>query len=374
MMSNRYARVAVLAAALALVAVFVGWLSGDGVRPTANGPNAEGPPPSPVRGIAWEQIDTTAALTNSSGGTLRMNWPPLSERVASASAIVRAEMISLTESQQLVCKVERVIYGRVPGDVLHVEGLTAGTQAKLWSQLGRKPTDAEVAAEFPKTDRFKAGRQVIMYLEQGWKPDDPLAFRSHGTTYHVPPNRPLDEAERKIVETVRSGSFLSPRISPAALGPYLRASESVVRAELTKIGKRSASWKVEAVLHVGSPDKGGHRAPGQRPPPARIAVGLDTWRLRAESSAYYRALTQEKSSATERETKEEYDRLVGSELWIGLQAILFVRSTKDVGEKSTFKLIGILPDDPGNGKPIDQTEAKIREVIEKGEWRSTIYL
>ena len=59
-----------------------------------------------------------------------------------------------------------------------------------------------------------------------------------------------------------------------------------------------------------------------------------------------------------------------NELRIGLQAILFIRSQEGAGEKSTFKLIGILRDDPANGKPIDQTDAKIREEIKKDDWRT----
>ena len=368
-MRNRYARLTVMAAALVLVAVFVSWLSGDSVAPTANGPGEEQPLPRPAEDIAWNRIDTTPVLTGSSGGTVHMRFPPLSQRVARASAVVRAETMALTESLQLVCKVSRVIYGRVPGDVLHVDRATDGTRARLRAGLRRKPTDAEVAAEFSNTNDSIIGREVILFLDQGWKPDDPLACRYQGMTYDVPPKHPLDKREKEIVETIRSGSYLSPDINPADLGLYLRACESVVRAELTKIGERSVVWEVEAVLHVGSPSKGGERAPGQQPPPATIAVGLDTWRLRAESIANYRTAQQGEPSATPQEVQKEYDRLVGDELQTGRQAILFVRSQEDVGEKSTFKLIGILHDDPANGKPIDQTDAKIREEIKKGNWR-----
>ena len=373
-MNSRYARVTVMAAALAVVAVSVSWLCGDGVGPTANGPGDEELLSRPAQETVWNQIDTTPVLTERSAPAVHMNFPPLSERVARASAVVRAEMTALTESQQLVCKVSRVIYGRVPGDVLHVDGLAAGARARLRAQLGRKPTDAEVAAAFAKTDNFEIGRKVILFLEQGCRPDEPLACRYQGMTYDVPPKHPLDKTEKEIVETIRSGSYLSPDINPANLGPYLRASESVVRAELTKIGRKSASWKVEAVLHLGSPGKGGQRDPQQQPPPATIAVGLDTWQLRAESIANYRAARQGKSAATPQEIKEEYDRLVGSELRTGRQAILFIRSREDAGEKSTFKLIGILQDDPAGGKPIDRTDAKIREEIKKDDWRTTIYL
>jgi hypothetical protein len=375
--SNRYAKATVMVAALAVVAVFVSWLCGDGVGPAPNAPSDQQPLRRPAEEIAWNQIDTTPILTESSGRTVQLRREPLSIRVARASAIVRAEMTALTESQQLVCKVTRVIYGRVPGDVLHVEGLrdadVVRTRARLRAKLGRRPTDAEVAAEIPKTTVFEAGRKVILFLDQGRKPDEPLVWRYQGMTFDAPPRHPLEKTEKEIVETIRSGSYLSPDLNPADLGPYLRACESVVRATLTKVGKTSALWKVEAVLHIGSPSRGGERDPEQQPPPATITVGLDTWRLRAESIANYRAAQQGEPSATPEEVKREYNRLVASELRTGRQGILFIRSQENAGKKSAFKLIGILQDDPGNGKPIDQTDAKIRQEIKKGDWRA-IYL
>jgi len=365
-----------MAAALAVVAVFVGWLCGDGVGPTANGPGGEELPRRSAEGIAWSQIDTTPLLTQSSGGTRHFRFPSLSEQVARASAIVRAEMMEVNESQQLVCKVTRVIYGRVPGDVLHVDGwgkYESGRTRTVRKVMKRRPNDAERMAEILTITGFKAGRRVILFLEQGWKPDEPLACRHQGILYDRPPRHPLEEPEKEIVEAIRSGSYLSPDIEPAALGPYLRACESVVRAELTKISERSTLWQVEAVFHLGSPSKGGERDPEQQTPPATIAVRLDTWRLRAESITNYRATQQGKPSATPQEVKKEYDRLMENELRIGLQAILFIRSQENAAEKSIFKLIGILRDDPANGKPIDRTDAKIREEIKKDDWRSDKY-
>ncbi len=380
-MSNRYAKVAVMAAALAVVAVSLSWLRGDGVGPTANGPGDEGLLPRPAQETAWNQIDTTPVLTGSSAGTVHLREPPLEMQVAKASAVVRAETMALTESQQLVYKVARVIYGRLPGDVLHIDtrGDMEATRIDLRAKLGRKPTDAEVTAEFSRAISSDIGREGILFLDQGrkpdddqgWKPGEPLVYRClSGIRGDDPPGHRLEKAEKEIGEIIRSGSYLSPNISPEDLGPYLRACESVVRARLTKIGKRSALWKVEAGLHVGSPSKGGEPDPQQQPPPATIAVALDTWRLRAESIANDRALQQGKSSATPQEVKKEYDRLVGSELQVGAEAILFIKSQEDAGEQSTFKLIGILHDDPGNGKPIDQTDAAIREEIMKGDWRA----
>ena len=373
-MNSRYARVTVMATALAVVVVFAGWLCGDGVGPTANGPPDEELAPRPAQKIAWNQIDTTPVLTESSGSIVHMRLESIGVRVARASAVVRAEMMALTESQQLVCKVTRVIYGRVPGDVLHLDGLRDGdlaqTRARLRAELGRAPTDAEVTAELPKATSFGIGRKVILFLDQGWKSDEPLVCRYQGMIYDVPPRHSLDKTEKEIIDTIRSGSYLSPDINPADLGAYLRSCESVVRATLTKIGDRSTWWTVEAVLHLGSSRMGGRRAPEQQPPPPTIAVGSDAWRLRAESIANYRAARQEGSSATPQEIEQEYDRLMGSELQTGRQAILFIRSQKEAGEKSPFKLIGIFHDDPGNGKPIDQTDAKIREEIEKDDWRA----
>jgi hypothetical protein len=306
-------------------------------------------------------------------------------QVVGASAVVRVEMMALTESQ-LVCKVTRVIYGRVPGDVLHIEGLPGAGHARAHLQRkdrDRKLTGAQIKAEILRMSGFEIGRKAIVFLDQGWKPNEPLVCGYRGMICDGPQANLLEKMEKKIVETVGSGSYLSPTITPGGLGPYLRACESVVRARLTKIGKRSALWKVEAVLHVGSPSKGnvgrimwygkGETARDPQPPPATIAVALDTWRLRAESITNYRALQQGKSSATPQEVKKEYDRLVGSELQVGAEAILLIKFQEDAGEQSTFKLIGILHDDPGNGKPIDQTDAKIRQEIKKGDWRA-IYL
>ncbi len=55
---------------------------------------------------------------------------------------------------------------------------------------------------------------------------------------------------------------------------------------------------------------------------------------------------------------------------VAAEAILFIKSQDDAGEQSAFKLIGILHDDPGNGKPIDQTDTEIRQEIKKGDWRA----
>jgi hypothetical protein len=374
-MSNRYAKVTVMAAALAVVAVSLSWLRGDGVGPTANGPGDEELLRRPAQETAWNQIDTTPVLTESSGGTMHLGALTLEMQVARASAVVRVEMMALTESQ-LVCKVTRVIYGRVPGDVLHIEGLPGAGHARAHLQRkdrDRKLTGAQIKAEILRMSGFEIGRKAIVFLDQGWKPNEPLVCGCRGMICDGPQANLLEKMEKKIVETVGSGSYLSPSIRPGGLGPYLRACESVVRARLTKIGKRSAVWKVEAVLHVGSPSRGGEPDPQQQPPPATIAVALDTWRLRAESITNYRAAQQGKSSATPQEVKKEYDRLVGSELQVGAEAILFIKSQEDAGQQSTFKLVGILHDDPDNGKPIGQTDAKIRQEIKKGDWRA-IYL
>jgi len=371
-MSNRYAKVAVMAAALAVVAVSLSWLRGDGVGPTANGPGDEELVRRPAREIAWNQIDTTPVLTASSAATGRRGGPSREIQVARASAVVRAKTMALTESQQLAYKVIRVIYGRVPGDVLHVDsrGNLKITRIRLRDKLGREPTETEVAAEFSKDFGSDIGREAILFLDPGRKPDEPLVYDCLGGIIgDDPPGDRLQKAEKEISEIIRTGAYLSPNIDPVHLGPYLRACQSVVRATLTKIGKRSATWKVDAVLHVGSPSKGGEPDPQQQPPPATIAVALDTWRLRAESIANHRARQQGKSSAAPQEVEKEYDRLVGSELKVGAEAILFIKSREDAGQPSTFKLIGILHDDPGNDQPIDRTDAEIRQQIKQRVWR-----
>ena len=74
-MSNRYARVTVMAAALVVVAVFVTWLCGDGVGPTR-----------PAEEIAWNQIDTTPVLTESSSSAYISTSNPLESPQSSEAA------------------------------------------------------------------------------------------------------------------------------------------------------------------------------------------------------------------------------------------------------------------------------------------------
>ena len=204
-------------------------------------------------------------------------------------------------------------------------------------------------------------------------------WRYQGLSHDVPPKYPLDDYEKRIVEVIKTGAHLTPRLTPGGLGPYIRASDKVVRARLTKIGDVSTEWRVAGVLQAAPPRVGGSEEQAPRKErvevhtertPTVITVRLDTWRLRAESVINYRAAQDPTQASTETEVQKELTRLVNAELAPGQEAILFIRPAEKAQGKATYKLVGILRGDRDKPKHIDQLDKRIREIIEKGEHRN----
>ena len=330
----------------------------------------------------WADIDTRPLLTASSSTSSTLLFAlPLSMRVARASAIVRCEVVGLTETD-LVCKLTRVIYGRLPGQLLHVEDWVAKARLRLRAELGREPTREEVKDY--ALEGFKASHDVILFVDRVRKTDGVLFCRTKGISCDVPPSHPLDEHEKEIVEFIKSGAHLTPALVPGGLGPYVRSSDIVVRPRLTKIGETAAEWEVAGVVHTAPPDHGPPAAKRTSKEQAAeestklagttIKVGLDAWRLRAESIVNYRGTQQPdkpvKEGDIQKDIQKEFAGLVETELQVGREAILFLRKSSRTKETVTYGLVGTLHDDPKKKIRIDDMEKKIREMIKKGEHRA----
>ena len=313
----------------------------------------------------------------------RAAW--LRDKVRQSSAIVRGDMVELTDSH-LVCKVTRVIYGRIPGDVLHVRG--SGVRAdpdsarrSLRRTLGRRATEDEVKAYLLKRRHFEVGgRDVVLFLNQCRSADNAVVcqclakWSGINPDFREDPQEYLDKREKEIIEVIKAGTYLTPKTTPESMAPYVKASERVVRGKLRKIGTTTAEWQVTSVLHL-APPSGKRSADGalQEEPakpqdeatPATITVGLDTWQLRAEAIVNYRAARSRKQPAAEEEIRKEFARLVGTELTVGQEAILFIKAGEATGEKEVHKLLGIVHGDPDDPKRLDQIEKEFPDLINR---------
>ena len=273
-------------------------------------------------------IDTTPVLAGHDNAT----EVPLPIRVARASAVVRAEMVSLSDST-LVCNVRRVVHGRVSGDVLQVE-------------------------EVP-VDRFEVGREAILFVDQSHKPDQPDACRYLESFAGASPDGSLDQYDRRLMEVITSGSYLSPaEITPAGLGPYLGASDRVVRAKLTKRGADSCRWQVVKVIWMKRSSTEDHL-------PETIDVGLDAWWLRAESLARYEAAQRGDLPVRRSDVWDEFGYLVEKELPVGREAILLVRQRPGARDPAVWQLVAILPMTPGDSTSLDRIERELAVVCER---------
>jgi hypothetical protein len=321
-----------------------------------------------------------------SGAVVRTRLTPeawLREQVRQSSAIVRAEMVELTDSH-LVCKVTRLIYGRVPGQVLHVRGSgphenSSSARRSLRRSLGRNPTEDEIKAYLLKRRRFEVGsRDAVLFLNQCSRADDVVTcnclarWSVNNPDFRQTPQEYLDEREKEIIEVVKAGTHLTPQATPQSMAPYVKASERIVRAKLKKIGETTAQWQVTSVLRLAPPS--GKRSadgasqqrrakPSDEATPATITVGLDTWQLRAEAIVNYRAARSRKPPAAEEEIRKEFARLVGAELTVGQEAILFIKSGEATGEKELHRLLGIVHGDPDNPKRLDQLEKEFPHLV-----------
>ena len=333
-------------------------------------------PPAAADGLAAQPDRTRPGITRRGVRTTasRARLTPaadLAKNVSQASAVVRGQMMKLTDTH-LVCKVTRLIYGRNPGDLVHLplnlsEARTATARRSLERRLHREPTDAEVKAYL--LSFFKVGREVILVLgrcrqtEAGMECQCLIRWSVSNPKFRPGPREYLDRREKEIFELIKSGKYLVP--SPMPL--RIRASERVVRAKLTKIGRRSTDWQITRVLHVrpaapglaaNAPAEGqGTRTQNQGPPDT---ITLDTWRLRAEAIVRYRAAREPGQASTEKRIQEEFARLVGAELALGREAILFLRPKERAGGKGACKLIGILHGDSDDPDRIEQLEKQVR--------------
>ena len=324
-------------------------------------------------GSPWTHIDTGPLLTGHPGTSLR--WLPLAIRVGQASVIARCTMVELTETH-LVCKVTRVIYGRaLAGMVRVLVESSDGARLILKNRLDREPTDDEVKAEHARLVNFEVGGDAILFVDHARAADHTLVWRLLGAWYDVPSKNPLDEREKEIVEVIRTGAHLTPSLRPEDLAIYVRSSERVVRASLTKIGSTSAEWTVASVLYVARFDRRPITVPFPKEKLAEesdrllgttITVGLDVWRLRAETVVNHQADQDPDRGSTEEDIQAEFDRMVQAELVVSREAILFLKPGETAQDGVTYRVVGILHEDPQKARPIDEFEKTIRNTIEKG--------
>jgi hypothetical protein len=290
-----------------------------------------------------------------------------------------------------VFDVSRVVYGRVPGRTLHVRGFPGRdlARANLARTLGREPTEPEMADEVRKLAGFEPGRNVLIFLnsvETPARPGDPVVCISGGTCFDVPPRFPLDAFEKEIVEVVRTGAYLTPESETAgSLGSFIRSSDRIVRAKLAKAGETTSDWTVSSVVYAGITRGRGEgawtkpleplqlEAETARVQGSTVTVGLDPWRLRAESVATYETAVKREGPPGEEAIRKQFDQLLGSELAAGTEAILFLRTAETPKAEAAFGLVGILRADPVQPDRLDSFEKAIRRTVESGEFNN-IYL
>jgi len=183
-------------------------------------------------------------------------------------------------------------------------------------------------------------------------------------TYDRPPDNSLDAAEREICEVIRDGEYLSPDVTSAALAPYMRRSDQVLRGRLLEIRDGTGVWKVRAVMHKTSPDGGKEDASlGSR----TIEVGLGCWQLRAEAIAAMENRSVPASMLADR-SREEFHRLVRSEMAIGQESIMFLKSRRTGPQEPTLELIALVSARGNQDQSIDELENAVRSVIEGGKF------
>jgi hypothetical protein len=345
----RFGRLAFAAAVLAWVVLATHWLSAG--------------PAGRVRSTAARGRLTPAA--------------DLAKNVSQASAVVRGEMVELTDTH-LVCKVTRLIYGRNPGDLVHLplnlsEARMATARRSLERRLHREPTDAEVKAYL--LNFFKVGREVILVLGRCRQTETgtecPCLIRWNVSNPQSGPGSReyLNRREKEVFELIKSGKYLA----PGPMNFRIRASERVARAKLTKIGQRSTDWQITRVLHVRPAAPGGAvdipakgQGAGTQDQGPSDTITLDTWWLRAEAIVRYRAAQEPGQAATEKRIQKEFTRLVGAELALGQEAILFLKTEENAGGQPACKLIGILRGDPNNPGHIEQLEKQVSAAKNSG--------
>jgi len=295
------------------------------------------------------------------------NATPLSVFVGRSSAVLRGEMMELTDTY-LRCKVTRVIYGDIAGSAVDVEGLPAPGIARMTfrSKYHREPNGAELRERFEQMHHFEVGRDVILFVDQCQESGTGIVARwVHRLIDSAA--RPLDGIEQEIVETIQIGAHLAPPATDEDLREYLLGTERIVRAELTKIGEASTEWQVTEIISDTPPLRSATHeetaeAAGNRTS-TRITVSLDAWRLRAKAILDYRTARQGQQPPTQQEIETQFARLVREELTPGQEAILFIPN-KDPKSRIAYKYTGIFRGDTDNPQRNEQFERRVRQQIE----------
>jgi hypothetical protein len=287
--------------------------------------------------------------------------------VARSSAIAVCTIVQMPKEGEEglgVCKVERVIYGKLPEKRIRLYLSHARLGATRVFYLTAIPPEVEAQVD---------------YRVHGYGPIDVGE---------------VGELEQEVVEIVEKGDHLTPPdLSAYHLGMYVRASQRIVRAKLRKVGANEGEWKVldELEFEPFSEDdaKGMRRAgltvadataaqglrglePAEgtaelRPSePGVVRVGLATWRLRAETVAGYRSYRDAKRACTEQEIQKQFDRLVAAELEVGTHAILLLRAP--IGA-DTYSLVGNVLPDPNDPERVEKAWKALSKIIESGEYK-----
>ena len=298
-------------------------------------------------------------------------FPTTADRIGLSSAIVRGRMVAVKESQ-LIVKVSRVIYGRVPSDVFHVESGLPGPNLRgmLRSKLGRDATGDEFQAALADSLNFAPDREAIWMIDSFVQGPDGVVCRPRSTSYDSPPRRSLDRCEEEIVEVLRSGIHLTPPLEKVDFYVQSLPRVRLVRARLVKLDPASTEWQVTRVLLCKEIDAAtGRHVPLEVAPfsgaklPCTWTIPLDSWRLRAEAVVRYRAARDPKSAVTEDDIQKEFRRLVESELRPDQEAVLGVRPEKDTEGRESLRALILFSEGPGRSQTIDRLERQIRERI-----------
>ncbi len=302
-------------------------------------------------------------------GAMHHGRDPMSIQVAKASLIARCKIVEILEESNsgfagwglCKCKVERVIYGKLPGK-----------QIGAYLNYTHSPVGTSHVF-FLFTIPPEANAEVKYFVSGGVDADE------------------MHEFEQEVVEIVERGDHLTPpNLSSYHLGMYIRASSRIVRAKLRKVGTSAAEWEVldelefqplseaeakgmnvaDAVGTQGSHDgKPVERAAQPRPTePGVVRVGLGTWRLRAETVARFRAYRDAKRACTEEEIQKQFDRLVTAELKPGTEAILLLRAPKGA---DTYNLVGNFLPDPKDPGRVDKAWKALTKTIASDEYKDT---
>jgi hypothetical protein len=334
-----------------------------------------------------------------SSGRAPQGEPLPSIQVARSSAIAICTIVEMPKEGKEgrgVCKVERVIYGRLPQQRIRLYLTHARLGATRVFYLTAIPPGADAEVD---------------YSVYGFGPIDVGNVREH---------------EEEVVEIVKDGDHLTPPdLSGYHLGMYIRASARIVRAKLKKVDKSEAEWSVldelefepfpkadvkgmQGVAPAVADATAGQGPHGAEPPalareprptkPRVVRVGLMTWRLRAETVAGNHAahepevavvmdgpeggpvtgpevsvagqvdVHESSGRPTEKEIQQAFDRLVTDELKPGTEAILLLRPGQRAG---TYNVVGNFFADPESPGHLERAWNTVKKIVDSGEYKDT---